>query len=155
MKISILVKSPLLERTLQLYLREHLANVDECDFVITDEVDDTLNKPICLINFSEDADILRPIYRDSLMGDLARFSAKLRKIRESFGNNLGAMGENVLDFGELSRLKQSIDLINGGESSDSQDAKSLAHKGENDIKGKIDAIVQDFANKLYDAIKNG
>ena len=151
MKVSILVKSPLLERTLQLYLREYLVNVDECDFVITDEVDEALNKPICLINFSEDSDILRPIYRDSLMGDLSRFNAKVREIRKSFETN------NVLDLGELSRLKKSIDLINGIESKP-KNVKSTqntpAQNKDKDIKDKIDIIVQDFANKLYEAIKS-
>ena len=149
MKVSILVKSPLLERTLQLYLREYLVNVDECDFVITDEVDEALNKPICLINFSEDSDILRPIYRDSLMGDLSRFNAKVREIRKSFETN------NVLDLGELSRLKQSIDLINGIESKPKNTKNTEnAPAQDKDIKDKIDIIVQDFANKLYEAIKS-
>ena len=147
MKVSILVKSPLLERTLQLYLREYLVNVDECDFVITDEVDETLNKPICLINFNEDSDILRPIYRDSLMGDLSRFNAKVREIRKSFETS------NVLDLGELSRLKKSIDLINGVDIARETTAKAPAPAQDKDIKDKIDIIVQDFANKLYEAIK--
>lgn len=147
MKVSILVKSPLLERTLQLYLREYLVNVDECDFVITDEIDEALNKPICLINFSEDSDILRPIHKESLMSDLSRFNAKAREIRKSFETS------NVLDLGELSRLKQSLEIINGAESS----AESPTHtqnNNEKDIKDKIDIIVQDFANKLYEAIKS-
>ena len=150
MKVSILVKSPLLERTLQLYLREYLVNVDECDFVITDEVDEALNKPICLINFNEDSDILRPIYRDSLMSDLSRFNAKAREIRKSFETS------NVLDLGELSRLKQSIDLINGIETTRESTAKVPApvQNKDKDIKDKIDIIVQDFANKLYEAIKS-
>ncbi len=155
MKIGILLESPLLERTLQLYLREYLVNVDECDFVITDEVDETQRKPICLINFSEDSDILRPIYKESLMSDLARFSTKLREMRDSLGDDmdtLGIMGaKNVLDFGELERLKQSIELINGVDSERTQ----TAHTKERNIKDKIDIIVQDFADKLYEAIKNG
>lgn len=155
LKIGILVESPLLERTLQLYLREYLVNVDECDFVITDEVDETQRKPICLINFSEDSDILRPIYKESLMSDLARFSTKLREMRDSLGDDmdtLGIMGaKNVLDFGELERLKQSIELINGVDSERTQ----TAHTKERNIKDKIDIIVQDFADKLYEAIKNG
>ncbi len=151
MKVSILVKSPLLERTLQLYLREYLVNVDECDFVITDEIDEALNKPICLINFSEDSDILRPIHKESLMSDLSRFNAKAREIRKSFETS------NVLDLGELSRLKQSIDLINGVEFVPESTAKSPtpAQNKDKDIKDKIDIIVQDFANKLYEAIRNG
>ena len=151
MKVSILVKSPLLERTPQLYLREYLVNVDECDFVITDEIDETLNKPICLINFSEDSRFCARSYKESLMSDLSRFNAKAREIRKSFETS------NVLDLGELSRLKQSIDLINGVEFTHESNAKSSAptQNKDKDIKDKIDIIVQDFANKLYEAIRNG
>ena len=162
MKIGILVQSPLLERTLQLYLREYLVNLSECDFVITDKVDESQRKPICLINFSEDSDILRPIYKESLMSDLARFSTKLREMRDSLGDDmdtLGIMGaKNVLDFGELERLRQSIEMINGAESSAPQNAEvAVKSTSEKDIKDKIESMVAEYRNRLYDlygAIKN-
>lgn len=163
MKIGILVQSPLLERTLQLYLREYLvANADDCDFVITDKVDESQRKPICLINFSEDSDILRPIHKESLMSDLARFSTKLREMRDSLGDDmdtLGIMGaKNVLDFGELERLKQSVELINGLEPSAPKNAEvAVESTNEKDIKDKIENMVAEYRNRLYDlygAIKN-
>ena len=162
MKIGILVQSPLLERTLQLYLREYLVNLSECDFVITDKVDESQRKPICLINFSEDSDILRPIYKESLMSDLARFNTKLREMRDSLGDDmdtLGIMGaKNVLDFGELERLRQSIEMINGLEPSASQNAEvAVESTSEKDIKDKIESMVAEYRNRLYDlygAIKN-
>lgn len=155
MKIGILVQSPLLERTLQLYLREYLVNLSECDFVITDKVDESQRKPICLINFSEDSDILRPIYKESLMSDLARFSTKLREMRDSLGGDmdtLGIMGaKNVLDFGELERLKQSIEMINGVESNAPQNAEvAVESTSEKDIKDKIESMVAEYRNRLYD-----
>lgn len=162
LKIGILVQSPLLERTLQLYLHEYLANLNECDFVITDKVDETQRKPICLINFSEDSDILRPIYKKSLMSDLARFNTKLREMRDSLGDNidmLGIMGtKNVLDFGELERLKQSVELINGLESNAPKNAEvTIESTNGKDIKDKIENMVMEYRNRLYDlygAIKN-
>lgn len=155
MKIGILVQSPLLERTLQLYLREFLVNIDECDFVITDKVDESIIKPICLINFSEDSDILRPIYKESLMSDLARFSTKLREMRDSLGDDmdtLGIMGaKNVLDFGELERLKQSIEMINGATTNAPQNAEiAVESTNEKDIKDKIENMVMEYRNRLYD-----
>ena len=155
MKIGILVQSPLLERTLQLYLREYLVNLSECDFVITDKVDESQRKPICLINFSEDSDILRPIYKESLMSDLARFSTKLREMRDSLGDDmdtLGIMGaKNVLDFGELERLRQSIEMINGAESSAPKNAEvAVESTSEKDIKDKIESMVAEYRNRLYD-----
>lgn len=159
MKIGILVQSPLLERTLQLYLREYLANTQDCDFVITDKVDESLMKPICLISFSEDSDILRPIYKESLMSDLARFNAKFREMQSALGANMKA--HNVLDFSEMERLRQSLDLINGLESNSSSltEHQSLADEvPKKDIRDKIEIMVEEYRKHLYDlygTIKNG
>lgn len=158
MKIGILVQSPLLERTLQLYLREYLVNLSECDFVITDKVDESQRKPICLINFSEDSDILRPIYKESLMSDLARFNAKFREMQSALGVNMGT--QNVLDVSEMARLRQSLDLINGLESNDSSsEHQSLTDEApKKDIRDKIEMMVEEYRKHLYDlygTIKNG
>lgn len=141
MKINLLIKSPLLNKTLESYLQDYLANFDECDFVVVDEANDSLNKPVCLIDFSEDADILRPFYKDSLMRDLARFNAKLKEIERIDMSKF----DNVLDLSELSRLRESIDSINGVDNAkDSQKA---------DIKKEIENIIQDFTERLYEIIK--
>lgn len=143
MKIHLLVKSPLLNKTLESYLDSYIVSFDECDFIIADEIDESVSKPICLIDFSEDADILRPVYKESLMRDLGIFYAKLQEIQRVDVSKF----ESVLDLGELSRLRESLDSINGV-SEVKQDSK------KKDIKSEIERIVQDFTERLYEVLKD-
>lgn len=138
--MHIIVKSPLLHKTLQCYLREHIVSMEECDFVISDSILDNLTKPICLISFSEDSDIRRPLYRQSLFSDLEIFNKQLQSMESLSNQPLNS----VLDLKELAMLKDSIDLING----------KINDKKSNDIKQEIENIVQDFANRLYEVISN-
>lgn len=139
MKIHLLVQSPLLQKTLESYLQNYLCDFEDCDFVIANEVDESISKPICLIDFSEDADILRPIYKESLMNDLAKFNAKLKEIERIDMSKF----DSVLDLNELDKLKQSLDSINGI----SDDSPKQSKK--NDIEKEIDNILQDFKERLY------
>lgn len=142
MKIHLLIKSPLLQSTLQGYLRDYLSEFDECEFVITDDIECGVGKPICLISFNENADILRPIYKENLMRDLAKFNANLKEIARL---DMGKF-DNILDLGELSRIRQSLDLINGEVDSAPKDEKSEIKQ---EIEREIEQIVQDFKTRLY------
>lgn len=141
MKIHLLIKSPLLQSTLQGYLRDYLSEFDECEFVITDDVECGVGKPICLISFNENADILRPIYKENLMRDLAKFNANLKEIARL---DMGKF-DNILDLGELSRIKQSLDLINGVDSAPKHEKSEI----KQEIEREIEQIVQDFKTRLY------
>ncbi|MGX3011745.1 hypothetical protein ACWIUD_09360 [Helicobacter sp. 23-1044] len=147
MKIHILVQSPLLQRTLEGYLGDYVSDFDECEFIIADCVDEGISKPICLVGFDENADILRPIYKETLMRSLARFNANLKEIARIDKGKF----ENILDLGELSKLRESLDLINGVEDCATKDsAKSEIKKEiEKEIKKEIENIVQDFKTRLY------
>lgn len=142
MKIHLLIKSPLLQGTLQGYLRDYLSEFDECEFVITDDIECGVGKPICLVGFDENADILRPIYKENLMRDLAKFNANLKEIARL---DVGKF-DNILDLGELSRIRQSLDLINGEADSAPKDEKSEIKQ---EIEREIEKIVQDFKTRLY------
>lgn len=137
MHIHILVKSPLLNKTLHSYLKDYIVSYDECDFVIADAILEDIDKPICLISFNEDCDIRRPIYRQSLFDDLDFFYKKLNKLESTPAK----LPTNILDLKELATLKDSIDLINN-------------KKNDSNVKKEIENIVQDFANKLYEVISN-
>ena len=124
MKINISCKSPILQKTLSLYLKDYVANLHDCDFVIADEIIDNINKPIALATFREDSDIGRPIYRESLLNDLSIFYKNMPK-------------QNILDINELASLRESIDSINHTDP----------------LKEQIDNLFSDFANKLYEILK--
>lgn len=142
MKIHLLIKSPLLQSTLAGYLRDYLCEFDECEFVIADSVDEGVNKPICLVGFGDDADIVRPIYKEYLMRDLAKFNANLKEVTRL---DMGKF-DNILDLGELSKIRQSLDLINGATDSAPKDEKSEIKQ---EIEKEIEKIVADFKTRLY------
>ncbi|MDE6885531.1 MAG: hypothetical protein K2P17_00595 [Helicobacteraceae bacterium] len=136
MKINILCKSPLLQKTLDSYLKEYITNYDECDFIIFDEIDENFNKPICLINFNEDSDIRRPIYKESLLSDLEKFNKQVEEISRININKFNT----ILDTNELESLKKSLDSIN------------IESKNKDEIRSEIENIVQDFTNRLYEVL---
>lgn len=137
MKINIACKSPILQKTLNLYLKDYISSIESCDFVIADTIFDNTNKPIALATFMADSDIRRPIHRESLFNDLSIFYENLNKLPKSQKAN------NVLDISELTSLRKSLDSING-----------LNNKNDIDpLKEQIDNIFADFANKLYDVLK--
>ncbi len=139
MNINISCKSPILQKTLSLYLKDFIVDYDDCDFVISDEIDENHSKPICLVNFNEDSDITRPFYKDSLFRDLDVFNKNLSEIPHINTNQF----ESILDINEIELLKKSLSSIN----------KEHNSKNPDKLKAEINAVVQDFANRLYDIIK--
>ena len=137
MKINISCKSPILQKTLDLYLKNYVSSYDNCDFVISDVIFDGVNKPICLATFRADSDIRRPMHKESLFDDLSIFYKNINKLPKIEKTN------NVLDISELTSLRKSLDSIN-----------ELNNKSDIDpLKEQIDNIFADFANKLYDVLK--
>lgn len=139
MKINIVCKSIILQKTLNCYLREYITNYQDCDFVISDTIDEIINKPICLANFEKDSDIKRPICKESLFKDLDKFSKSLSEIPRINMEKIN----NILDLSELENLKQSIETIN----------LKKKFKEKNNLKDEIEDIVRDFTEKLYKTIQ--
>ena len=141
MKINICCKRKKKKKTLDLYLKDYISSYDNCDFVISDEISDDINKPICLATLREDSDIRRPMHRESLFRDLCVFYENLNKLPKDDTKKI----DNILDVNELKNLRRSLDSIN--------DLNSKNSSNIDPLKSQIDNIFQDFANKLYDVIK--
>lgn len=139
MKINIACKSPILQKTLHLYLKEYCVSYEDCDFVITDNINEDITKPICLVAFSESSDIRRPIYRQSLFDDLEKFH---KRVSETSYNEAGKLS-NILDIGELENLKKSLDFINNISSDDDEQ-----------LKNNIENLLKDYTLQIYEIIKN-
>lgn len=140
MKINVVCESIILQKTLDSYLKDYIVNYEDCDFIISDFIDENINKPICLATFGDDSDIRRPMHRESLLNDLARFNKSISEIPRV---NLEKF-DNILDKNELENLKKSLDSIN-----------TLSGETESDVlKNEIENIVRDFTDRLYNAIKN-
>lgn len=96
MKIAIICDSPLLEKSMKNFLREYVAPLGSCDFVISDKKRE-LHKPIFYISNNDDGHLKKPFSRATLM-------LKLEKFFDSGLNN----DKNVYD---IERLKQRISAI--------------------------------------------
>lgn len=78
MKISIACKDVLLERTLILFLKEHLVNKKDCDFLITDEKLMYAKKPQFIIGF-KNAHLKLPFSKEQLIEALYEFSSTINQ----------------------------------------------------------------------------
>ncbi len=65
MKVAVQCESPLLQRSLELFLAGHLSSLKQCDIVIRDKrIDDGRNA--LLVDSSDDADLQKPFSRSQL-----------------------------------------------------------------------------------------
>lgn len=78
MKIALECKDIILERTLQLFLKEHLGRKKDCDFIVTDEKIE-FDKPQFLISKSS-SQLALPFGKEELMRALSEFDEALKKL---------------------------------------------------------------------------
>lgn len=78
MKIALECKDIILERALQLFLKEHLGRKKDCDFIVTDEKIE-FDKPQFLISKSS-SQLALPFGKEELMRVLSEFDEALKKL---------------------------------------------------------------------------
>lgn len=76
MKIAIICESELLQKSLEMYLREFLSPLEECEFVISDYQSCDM-KPVCLVGAAgtSGAHIRTPFTQESLLATCKVFHA--------------------------------------------------------------------------------
>ena len=67
MRVAVQCESPLLQRSLELFLDGHLSALKQCDVVIRDKRIDDDTRPTLLISSAADADLVKPFSRSQLM----------------------------------------------------------------------------------------
>jgi len=77
LKIALACQSILLEKSLEVFLKNHIAPYKQCDFVISDR-NIEINKPLFNIGI-EKADLIMPFSRSTLMLKLENFYDNLYK----------------------------------------------------------------------------
>lgn len=100
MKLAIICDSPLLDRCLEYYLREHVTSYRQCDFIVSDKPL-KVDKPLCLISTSQDAYIPKPFTRTQLILGLEAFFKSL-KLRPPFDE----ISEGHQDFALKKRIEE-------------------------------------------------
>ena len=67
MKVAVQCESPLLQRSLELFLKGHLSSLKQCDVVISDRRMPDVGRRSLLVSSNSDADIVKPFSRSQLM----------------------------------------------------------------------------------------
>ncbi len=81
MKVAVVCESPLLQKSLELFLGKHLSSLKQCDLVLRDKK--VMDSHHCLlISDSDDADIKKPFSKTQLYIALDNFYQKLENIQE-------------------------------------------------------------------------
>lgn len=102
MRVAVDCKSPLLQKSLELFLGKHLSSIKSCDIVLRDTkcVDD---EKCFYISASNDADLVKPFSKSQLILALEkRYKSLNKKIVESYYD------EDHLDFEILERRIESL-----------------------------------------------
>lgn len=76
MKAFIDCDCEILQKTLELFLKDHAASAQDCDFVISDELQSSA-KPLFLIG--EDGDLALPFSKQMLLSKLEDFQGELKR----------------------------------------------------------------------------
>ncbi|MBU0633159.1 hypothetical protein KKA17_11000 [bacterium] len=102
MKVAVKCESPLLQKSLELFLSKYLSPLKSSDIVISDQKLD-IDKKTIYISDSKDADLIKPFSKSQLILVLERFTKndKERKNILSLVDDLEAQDEGHLSKGEL------------------------------------------------------
>lgn len=102
MKVAVQCKSPLLQKSLELFLGKHLSRANKCDILIRDEV--CLNDARCFyIGSDADADLQKPFSKAQLILALeARYAQKEQKLEDHTSD------ERSIDFEILEKRIESL-----------------------------------------------
>ncbi|TLD88989.1 hypothetical protein LS66_005560 [Helicobacter sp. MIT 03-1614] len=74
MKIAISCFSPLMQNSLSFFLKDYLSSESECDFIITDDVNEKkYTKAVCFVSDDVHSHIRKPFTQQSLFEDIQAF----------------------------------------------------------------------------------
>lgn len=80
MKVSVQCESPLLQRSLELFLEGHLSSLRHCDIVIRDKNIRDSEHPTFIIGAHEGADLIKPFSKAQLLHALTHRIEKLKTV---------------------------------------------------------------------------
>lgn len=67
MKVAVRCDSPLLQRSLEIFLHDRLSSIRQCDVIIRDKPADDDPHPTLVIGTGEEADLVKPFSRSQLV----------------------------------------------------------------------------------------
>lgn len=147
MKIALICDSLLLDRSLEMYLKEYLTSYKMCDFVVATQPVES-QKPVFLIGNMEGAHLKIPFTKELLLKEL-----------ESFYHALNEESKNVI-FPRLEREIEEIRAFNQTSASIVEPFK-IPKQAENmnldsnileDLNIKLETILRRYAEEIKEAI---
>lgn len=132
MKIAISCVSPLVQSSLEHFLKDMLVSEEECDFVISDDEKRQSAKPLCLVLDEPYSHIRKPFSAQSLNDDLQAFDEKIRYSSKKIESTT-----NEIPFESFVP---------------SVEPPVYAHSNAQDIQSLIRAVCDEHAKELSDKI---
>ncbi|EAH7654035.1 TPA: ornithine carbamoyltransferase [Campylobacter coli] len=124
MKISLECKDLIIEKTLELFLKEHLVMKKDCDFIISDEKIST-QKPLFII--AKNSPFLSvPFSKEALMNSLNEFDSALKITAQKLADERRRVLEARID--------------------------EIANEFKRDYQSKIDLAISELKDKLVKAL---
>ncbi|HEB9332969.1 TPA: ornithine carbamoyltransferase [Campylobacter coli] len=124
MKISLECKDLIIEKALELFLKEHLVMKKDCDFIISDEKIST-QKPLLII--AKNSPFLSiPFSKEALMNSLNEFDSALKTTAQKLADERRRVLEARID--------------------------EIANEFKRDYQSKIDLAISELKDKLVKAL---
>lgn len=142
MKIALICDSLLLDRSLEMYLKEYLTSYKLCDFVVATQIVES-QKPVFLIGDMEGAHLKIPFTRELLLRELQSFFAALKgadKVSES--TVLPKLEGEAHEFREVKQISKSVS------ESIALENTALESLSSGDLNVKLEAILRRYAKEI-------
>ncbi|TLD80686.1 hypothetical protein LS70_008945 [Helicobacter sp. MIT 11-5569] len=139
MKIALICDSLLLDRSLEMYLKEYLTSYKLCDFVVATQHVES-QKPIFLIGDMEGAHLKIPFTKELLLKELESFYHALKGSEADI---------EVIAPKSTEREIEEIKVRNHTSANITQPLDSIL---SNDLNAKIEAILRRYAKEVEETI---
>lgn len=116
MRIGVSCESPLLQRSLELFLQGHLSSLKSCDCIVKDHESDanSTQKPVLRIGSDKEADIIKPFSKSQLFYALEQFYKAQHPQKTVHEHAVKAQSDHVLPTYEsmdFELLERRIDTL--------------------------------------------
>ncbi|WP_299546034.1 hypothetical protein [uncultured Helicobacter sp.] len=140
MKIALICDSLLLDRSLEMYLKEYLTSYKACDFVVATQPVES-QKPVFLIGDMEGAHLKIPFTKELLLQELESFFAALK-------SGVDTETENRV----TPKLEREIEEIRALNQTSANIIEPLDSALSKDLNVKLEAILKRYAKEIEAAI---
>lgn len=111
MKVAVQCESPLLQRSLEIFLGTHLSSLKQCDVVVRDKSVPDDSHPTLLVGTGSDADLIKPFSYSQLMLTLEQMLPRVAYMPKSSQLQKSPTKVSGETDGRFVILQKNIELI--------------------------------------------